>query len=246
MSPRSPVRENGPKAERTRTEILKAAERIFAESGYAAARLQDVALQAGLRRASIVYYFREKRDLYDAVLSDIFGELLERYQAALRAPVSLPQRIEAVVDAWVDFVSERPTVARLLLWEAADGSPQRAEAARGHGASVSRRSATQSGKDSGRACSTRSIPSTSSSPSSARPCSSSRPLRASFPTGLLTRSAPNSSKPIATSCWGSPAACSAPATARRAARRPWHRRWRRRSMHRTRISAATNILEEQS
>lgn len=129
-------RENGPKAERTRASVLKAAERIFAESGYAAARLHDVAALAGLKRASIVYYFREKRDLYDAVLSDIFGELLDRYQAALRAPIPLPERIEAVVHAWVDYVAERPTVARLLLWEAADGSKERAAEAATPGASV--------------------------------------------------------------------------------------------------------------
>jgi AcrR family transcriptional regulator len=74
--------------------------------------------------------------LYDAVLSAIFGELLHRYQAALRAPVPLPQRIEAVVEAWVDYVAERPTLARLFLWEAADGSPERVAVSAEHGADV--------------------------------------------------------------------------------------------------------------
>ena len=125
-----------PKAERTRAKIVEAAAQVFAEKGYAAARLEDVAARVGIRRASIVYYFRDKRELYDAVMSDMLGELLDRYQAVLREPAPLPQRIEAIVDAWVGYVAERPAVARLFLWEAADGSQDRISAAAGRGAAV--------------------------------------------------------------------------------------------------------------
>src|SRR5512140_1041927 len=131
-----PAHEPGPKAERTRTSILEVSEQVFAEKGYAAARLEDVAARVGIRRASMVYYFRDKRELYDAVLSDIFGELLDRYQGALTGRAPLPARIEAVVDSWVGYVAERPTVARLLLWEAADGSRERVAVAAEHAEAV--------------------------------------------------------------------------------------------------------------
>lgn len=121
--------ETGPKAERTRATILEAAEQVFAEKGYAAARLDDVARRVGIRRASMVYYFRDKRELHDAVLDDIFGELLDRYRNALSAPVPLPARIEAVIDAWVRYVAERPAVARLLLWASADNSQEQSAVA---------------------------------------------------------------------------------------------------------------------
>jgi TetR/AcrR family transcriptional regulator len=123
------------KAERTRASILDAAEHVFAEKGYAAGRLEDVAARVGIRRASLFYYFRDKRDLYDTVLTGIFAALLDRYQGVLAAPTSPPQRIEAIVDAWVGFVGERPTTAQLLLWEAADRS-ERTSAAVGPGAAV--------------------------------------------------------------------------------------------------------------
>lgn len=130
------ARPSGAKAERTRATVLAAAEHVFAEKGYAATRLEDVAARVGIRRASIIYYFRDKRELYDTVLAGIFEELLDRYQTVLNAPASLRQRIEAIVDAWVDYVGERPTVARLLLWEAADGSRERTAAAAGRGSAV--------------------------------------------------------------------------------------------------------------
>jgi TetR/AcrR family transcriptional regulator len=125
-APRAP--RAGPRAERTRKAILAAAERIFAERGFAAARLEDVAEAVGIRRASIVYHFRDKPALYDAVLADALGALLARLEPALLGPLPLARRAEAAVSVWVDVVAERPTLARLLLREAADATPQRTPA----------------------------------------------------------------------------------------------------------------------
>jgi len=109
-----------PRAERTRAAILEAAERLFAERGFDATRLEDVAEQVGIRRASIVYHFRDKRVLYDAVLGGVFGDLLDRTEAAFAAPGPLAERVEAAVAAWVDYVGTRPAFARILLREVAD------------------------------------------------------------------------------------------------------------------------------
>lgn len=108
------------KALRTRAAILAAAEAVFAERGFAAARLEDVAARVGIRRASIVYHFRDKRELYDAVLGDALGALLARLAPPLLGPGALAARIEAAVGAWVDALAARPALARLLLRESAD------------------------------------------------------------------------------------------------------------------------------
>ncbi len=118
----------GGRAERTRASILEAAEALFAERGFAAARLEDVAERVGIKRASIVYYFRDKRELYDAVLASVFGGLLAEVERALAADDPLPERIEAGVCAWVDYVAARPTLARLVLREVADATPDRGPA----------------------------------------------------------------------------------------------------------------------
>jgi len=111
------------RAERTRTLILEAAEKVFAEKGFAAARLEDVAEHVGIRRASIVYYYRDKRELYDAVLSNLFGGLLLRLHAAFAGSRSIEERIEGAIGAWVDYVAQRPALARILLREIADATP---------------------------------------------------------------------------------------------------------------------------
>ena len=60
---------HGTRAERTRRAVLDAGEELFAERGFEATRLEDIAVRVGIRRASLVYYFPDKRRLYDAVLA---------------------------------------------------------------------------------------------------------------------------------------------------------------------------------
>jgi AcrR family transcriptional regulator len=108
------------KAERTRVAILSAAEKLFARTGYETTRLEDVAEIVGLTRAALFYYFRDKQTLYDAMLEDAFGSMAARLDEALSAPGTIGARIERAVEAWVDVMAGRPTLARLILRYIAD------------------------------------------------------------------------------------------------------------------------------
>lgn len=112
------------KRERTRARILAAAERLFASQGFAATRLEDVAEAVGVKRAAIFYHFRDKQSLYDAVMDDAFGDLLGRVAEQLGSDGPVVQRLEACLDAWVDAVGARPSLARFLLREAAGADPE--------------------------------------------------------------------------------------------------------------------------
>ena len=116
---------HGTRAEKTRAGILAAAEALFAERGFDATRLEDIAERVGIRRASIVYYFKDKRELYDAVLEDVFGGLHDALAEVLASGETLPEQIEAGVSAWVDYVGRRPSIARLILREVADANRER-------------------------------------------------------------------------------------------------------------------------
>lgn len=111
------------RAERTRRELLEAAETLFAERGFHGTRLEDVAERVGIRKPSILYHFADKRALYDAVLAELVGGLISRLQKVLGGNAPLAESIEAAVDAWVVYVGERPAIARILLREIADARP---------------------------------------------------------------------------------------------------------------------------
>jgi TetR/AcrR family transcriptional regulator len=116
------AREPSARSEATRASILKNAERLFAETGFDKTRLEDIAEAVGIRRASIVYYYRDKAEVYDAVLEGVFGNFRERLDAAFKTRGTLHERIEAAIAAWVDYVGERPSFARILLREIANGT----------------------------------------------------------------------------------------------------------------------------
>jgi TetR/AcrR family transcriptional regulator len=107
------------RGKQTRQQILRAAELVFAERGYAGARMDDVAVAVGIKRASMVYYFRDKRSLYIALLEDVFGTLLQLHQSVLAGPGPALERILGCLDVWADAVAERPGVVRIMMWEAA-------------------------------------------------------------------------------------------------------------------------------
>ena len=101
-------------------EILRVAVDVFGEAGYAGARIDEVAQRVGIRRPSVLYHFPDKPSLYAAALGDVVRDIVDRVVAT----ESLPgDRLEAVADAWVDFVIARPNAARLLLRQMIDANP---------------------------------------------------------------------------------------------------------------------------
>ena len=102
------------RGEVTRQAILEAAERLFAEVGFAAARLEDVAEEVGIRRPSIIYYFASKQELYDEVEASIFAEMHRVTQArvagqARRQNLDRDRAIEARVARAIDLAHSAGT-----------------------------------------------------------------------------------------------------------------------------------------
>jgi TetR/AcrR family transcriptional regulator len=104
---------------RTRAEIVAAAERRFAQHGFEGTRLEDVAADVGIRRAAIFYHFGDKQELYTEVLDEVFRGAM----AVLPSSGSAAERLEASLLGWIDYVARRPSVARLILREAANAQP---------------------------------------------------------------------------------------------------------------------------
>ena len=63
-------------SEATKNQLLDAAEAEFAVTGLIAARLETIAAQTGVTKATIYYYFSSKEELYRAVLGRCFTEAL--------------------------------------------------------------------------------------------------------------------------------------------------------------------------
>jgi len=57
-------------------EILDAAMQVFAEKGYAAARMEDIAARAGVTKGTIYLYFASKEEVFKSLAREHVGETL--------------------------------------------------------------------------------------------------------------------------------------------------------------------------
>jgi AcrR family transcriptional regulator len=64
-----------------RRDILEAARGRFVVDGYSRARLNDIALDAGLSKGGVYFHFKSKREIFDALIDEDF----ERVMLALKA-----------------------------------------------------------------------------------------------------------------------------------------------------------------
>src|SRR5579871_6591596 len=84
--------------------IKDTAKKIFFVEGNLHATTQDIADAAGINRASIHYYYRSRKILFD----EVFAEAMDEFRAKLAAVVAqdgLPFR--ELLDKLIDFLLEK-------------------------------------------------------------------------------------------------------------------------------------------
>ena len=74
----------------TRTQLLEAACKVFAEKGYRDATIADICDQAGANIAAVNYYFRDKETLYGEAWRLTFQRSLEAYPPDGEIPANAP------------------------------------------------------------------------------------------------------------------------------------------------------------
>ena len=115
MSSSAPARI--PKAERTRRQIMAAAEVRFATAGFDKTRLEDVANDIGMVGSTILYHYADKRELYRAVLANLTSDLLGAIGTAIDAPAPPRERLVELVRAAARKIASRPAIATIALRE---------------------------------------------------------------------------------------------------------------------------------
>ncbi|HEY3695406.1 TetR/AcrR family transcriptional regulator [Phenylobacterium sp.] len=108
------------KAERP-AEILAAAMAVFAERGFAGARLEDVAARAGVSKGAIYLYFATKEEVFRAVVDQSLAPDIEAVKAMAAAHQGpFPDLLRLLVGRMVGLVAHTPVggVAKMVIGEA--------------------------------------------------------------------------------------------------------------------------------
>ena len=102
---------------------MDAAEDLFAERGYSATSLGDVADRVGIRSPSLYNHFRNKEALYSEVLDRLLREFARPLEELQEGPLNR-KRILQWLEISVRLHYERPNLARMLQHAALSGGPQ--------------------------------------------------------------------------------------------------------------------------
>jgi TetR/AcrR family transcriptional regulator len=104
-----------------RERILDAAGQIFAESGFAGARIDDIAERAGINKAMLYYHVGDKERLYAAILTGTVERGLSSLADAASKGATPSEKLQHILDALADFGTSNPTLVPIMLREIASG-----------------------------------------------------------------------------------------------------------------------------
>jgi AcrR family transcriptional regulator len=102
-------------------ELLSAALNVFVDKGYAAARLEDVASMAGVSKGTLYLYFKNKEELFMAVLRESIIPLIDQFGKDVKdSPLSCDDLITLFFQQWwIQFGSTKLSgICKLMTAEA--------------------------------------------------------------------------------------------------------------------------------
>lgn len=117
---RKPGRPRKAEPSARRAAILEAALHVFAQRGFEAARLDDVAKLAGVAKGTLYLYFKDKEALFEEVVRSVVSPVLDRLnELAKHTDLPFDQVVDALYGIFVTEVlgTEKRLLIRLILTE---------------------------------------------------------------------------------------------------------------------------------
>jgi TetR/AcrR family transcriptional regulator len=106
-----------PHAEATRTRIVAAAVKAFAEKGFEGASTREIAQAAGVEQGLLTYHFPNKDELWRAAADRVFGVLREGIaeRVALLEDVDPDERSREAIREYVRTMAANPEFFRFIV-----------------------------------------------------------------------------------------------------------------------------------
>jgi AcrR family transcriptional regulator len=95
------------RSKETRARLLTAAREAFAERGFEAPSIDDITERADLGKGTFYYYFESKDQLIRALLDEVVAGLAEAIEERCEGITDLPQLLDGIIHAHIEFFSRR-------------------------------------------------------------------------------------------------------------------------------------------
>lgn len=112
----SPAKARQEKArEQARRDILLAAAGVFAQRGYAASTLAEIAQAAGFAAPSLYRYFGSKEEIFRSLVELMKADLQATFEAPVDAAQPVAARLRALIVTQLEFTRSRRALMAFLL-----------------------------------------------------------------------------------------------------------------------------------
>ena len=91
----------------TELKIIEAAKKVFKARGYAGARMQQIADEAGISKASLHYYFRSKEKLFDLIFDQTMAEFMPLISTWEEDSTAWEQKLELFIINFFKFLQDK-------------------------------------------------------------------------------------------------------------------------------------------
>jgi TetR/AcrR family transcriptional regulator len=105
----------------SRNKVLDAAVDEFIEHGFSGARVDRIALRAGINKAMIYYYFSSKEKLYQAVIDEHVNRLGAEVQMRIEEAADLEESLLGISRIYMKIMTQNARYLPILLREFASG-----------------------------------------------------------------------------------------------------------------------------
>ncbi|HEX4792249.1 MAG TPA: helix-turn-helix domain-containing protein [Humisphaera sp.] len=110
-------------SEATQAAVLRAAELLFAENGFAATSIRDISQASGVSHPLILHHFGSKGDLYAAVKRRLIEDYARRFPNATKN-ANRPLNIRAELRRILKYIGGNPMMFRLAARTRLEGDNQ--------------------------------------------------------------------------------------------------------------------------
>jgi TetR/AcrR family transcriptional regulator len=101
----------------TEQRILDGAHAVFVRRGTAGARMQEIANEAGVNKALLHYYFRNKDRLAQAVFQRVAAAVFGRIAQLLTSPGTLEDKVRGIIAVYLEQLAQTPYAPAYVLSE---------------------------------------------------------------------------------------------------------------------------------
>jgi AcrR family transcriptional regulator len=101
----------------TEEKIFNAARIIFQKKGFAGARMQEIADEAGINKAMLHYCFKNKQLLFEAVFMNAFGQLAPQINGIFNSEDTVFDKIKKFTHSYISFVIQNPYLPPFVIQE---------------------------------------------------------------------------------------------------------------------------------